>query len=345
MFRCRFVFSLPVCLLLCLLVSTPLQGEKTLRWQLEPDQKYRLLAEWTTRAVTDEVEVTNTTECELLWVVKAVGLSGDHEISQSLTHVKQTLQTPDGALFQYDSRAAGETKGTTAFLAAYWKPLLGSERNFTMTPRGEVIRDNEDSQATAEENEFVSLSFGREAWRNAFQGGNVVFPAGAVQDQQVWTESQTLPLADEVAKLMVTRSYTYGGEQEQEEAADAPQSLDVIRIANRFEIQSEEGQTSTLSIMQQDGVGEILFNTDQGHLVTSSLDQSLGLRYIMEGRELTSRINTAYKISFRLLPKSDDSATEATPTETTSTDLTPAETTPAETTPAETTTAGNATSP
>ena len=340
MFRCRFVFSLPVCLLLCLLVSTPLQGEKTLRWQLEPDQKYRLLAEWTTRAVTDEVEVTNTTECELLWVVKAVGLSGDHEISQSLTHVKQTLQTPDGTLFQYDSRAAGETKGTTAFLAAYWKPLLGSERNFTMTPLGEVIRDNEDSQATAEENEFVSLSFGREAWRNAFQGGNVVFPAGAVQDQQVWTESQTLPLADEVAKLMVTRSYTYGGEQEQEEAADAPQSLDVIRIANRFEIQSEEGQTSTLSIMQQDGVGEILFNTDQGHLVTSSLDQSLGLRYIMEGRELTSRINTAYKISFRLLPKSDDSAIEATPTETTSTDLTPAETTPAETT-----TAGNATSP
>ena len=340
MFRCRFVFSLPVCLLLCLLVSTPLQGEKTLRWQLEPDQKYRLLAEWTTRAVTDEVEVTNTTECELLWVVKAVGLSGDHEISQSLTHVKQTLQTPDGTLFQYDSRAAGETKGTTAFLAAYWKPLLGSERNFTMTPRGEVIRDNEDSQATAEENEFVSLSFGREAWRNGFQGGNVVFPAGAVQDQQVWTESQTLPLADEVAKLMVTRSYTYGGEQEQEEAADAPQSLDVIRIANRFEIQSEEGQTSTLSIMQQDGVGEILFNTDQGHLVTSSLDQSLGLRYIMEGRELTSRINTAYKLSFRLLPKSDDSAIEATPTETTSTDLTPAETTPAETT-----TAGNATSP
>ena len=309
MFRCRFVFSL----LFCLLVSAPLQGEKTLRWQLEPDQKYRLLAEWTTRAVTDEVEVTNTTECELLWVVKAVGLSGDHEISQSLTYVKQTLQTPDGALFQYDSRAAGETKGTTAFLAAYWKPLLGSERMFMMTPRGEVIRDNEDSPATAEENEFVSLSFGREAWRNALQGGNVVFPAGAVQNQQVWTESQTLPLADEVAKLIVTRSYTYGGEQEKE-AADAPQSLDIIRIANRFEIQAEEGQTSTLSIMQQDGVGEILFNTDQGYLVTSSLDQNLGLRYVADGRELTSRINAAYKVSFRLLPKSDESATEATPT-------------------------------
>ena len=149
---------------------------------------------------------------------------------------------------------------------------------------------------------------------------------------------------DEVAKLIVTRSYTYGGEQEKE-AADAPQSLDIIRIANRFEIQAEEGQTSTLSIMQQDGVGEILFNTDQGHLVTSSLDQNLGLRYVVDGRELTSRINAAYKVSFRLLPKSDESATEATPTETTSTEVMPAEITPAETAPAETTTAGNTTSP
>ena len=329
MFPCRFVFSL----LVCLLAIAPVRGEKTLRWQLELDQKYRLRVEWTTRTVTDEVEVTNTTECELLWIVKAVGLSDDYEINQSLTHVKQTLQTPDGTLFQYDSRAAGETKGTTGFLAAYWKPLLGAERNFRMTQRGEVIRDGENAQ-TADDNEFVSLSFGREAWRHAFLSGSVVFPAEAVQPQQGWTESQTLPLAEEAAKLIVTRSYTYDGEQEKE-GADSPQSFDIIRIVNRFEIQSEEGQTSSLSIVQQDGVGEILFNSDQGHLVTSTLDQNLSLRYLTDDRELTSRINAAYKMSFRLLPKSDESAAETTP----------AETTPAETTPAETTTAGNATSP
>lgn len=301
--------QLVACLLVFLAPSTG-ESARILEWKLEPEQQYRVVVEWQSDTVTDQVNVSNSTTCDLTWAIKSVADDGTYEIAQTLTHVKQTLQTPDGALFQYDSKAAGETKGTTALLASYWKPLLGVERTFRMTPAGEVVKNAETATLAAAENLLVSQSFGNESWRNAIQQGSVVLPADGLEPNQAWSEPQTMNLPGDAAKLTITRSYSYEGERELDEG-ESKTKLDVIRVANRFELETAEGKTSPLSIVQQNGEGEILFDGEAGRLVSSNLEQRLRLRYQVDDRESDSRLNTSFKMTFQPLPKPEETAGDA----------------------------------
>lgn len=283
---------------------------KVLSWRLEPEQQYRVVVDWTSKTVIAGSSVTNGTKCDLVWTVKSVDAEGRYEIAQTLVQVKQSLQSADGTVFQYDSTSESEIKGTTAFLATYWKPLLGVERVFTMTSQGKVIESEETKALTSADNALISRAFGRDAWRTAVRQGSVVLPIEGLEPKQAWAEPQAVALPGDASKLTVTRSYTYEGETKKEDS-DTP--LDLIKVDNRFEIDSDAEKPSPIRIIQQSGSGEIFFDATAGRLVNSKLDQSVTLRYESKDRELDSQLTTAFQMSFQPLPKVETTAVDVPP--------------------------------
>ena len=286
------------------------QEAQVLKWELESDQQYRLVVDWTSQSVLADSTVTNRTKCDLIWVVKSVDDEGQFEISQTLANVRQSVQMNDGVVFQYDSTSDGETTGTIAFLADYWKPLLGSQREFKMSPQGKVTDSEAASSLTPADNALVSRVFGRDAWRTAVRQGSVIFPPEGLVPNQAWKESQTVALPMDGGKLALTRSYTYLGRAKQEESDT---TVDQIKVDNQFEIQSDGDKPSSIKVIQQNGEGEILFDAMNGRLVSSKFDQTLKLRSRAQEREVGSQLTTKFELVFQLLPQVEATAGDSSP--------------------------------
>lgn len=295
---------------LVLLITTPTLTAKTLRWKLDPQQKYRVVSNWSTRHVSGASEVINTTACDLVWSINSIDSEGNVEVVQTLSHVKQSLQSPSGTTFQYDSQDAGEAKGTAAKMASYWKPLLGSERTFKLTPLGKILPESETPKADVAENELLGRSFKQDAWREALQRSNLVLPPDDVEAGQTWVESQTVPLPFAGNKLQVTQTYSYAGEQP---AEDADVQLDVIQLTTRFQLEKTEEEAkemADLKIVQQTGSGTIVFDVESSRPVRSKYDQSLTLRLEENGQTIETQMTTSYEMTFQLLPQVEATAGE-----------------------------------
>lgn len=289
------------------LVVTPADAAKSLRWKLEPQQKYRVVSNWSTRHLSSGSEVINTTSCDMLWSIKSIDSDGQLEVVQTLSHVKQSLQSPGGTTFQYDSQKAGEAKGTAARMASYWKPLLGSERTFKLTPQGKIVADTEPPKAEVIENELLGRSFSRDGWREALRRSNIALPADPVDTGQTWIETQLIPLPFSGNKLKVTQTYTYVGEQPADESKQESK-LDVIQLVTRFEIETEEKEPAKVRIAQQNGSGEIFFDAEHGRPVRSSYDQNVTLRLEKDDQVVETQMTTNYEMTFQLLPQVEATA-------------------------------------
>ncbi|MDG2382845.1 MAG: hypothetical protein P8N76_14345 [Pirellulaceae bacterium] len=301
-----------VCLLLLGCIVSPARGQaaKVLQWQLEPDQQYRLVVDWSSQHVLADSTVTNSTKCDLIWAVKSVDAEGQFEISQTLANVRQSVQMNDGAMFQYDSTSDAETTGTTAYLANYWKPLLGGQREFKMSPQGKVTDSEAANSLAPTDNALVSRAFGRDGWRTAVRQGSVVFPPEGLVPNQTWTESQTVVLPTDGGRLAVTRAYTYLGQAKQEGSETL---FEQIKVENQFEIESDEGKPFSIKVVQQNGTGEILFDALTGRLVKSKFDQTLKLRNRSKQREVESQLTISFELSFQTLPKVEATAGDNSP--------------------------------
>lgn len=294
---------------LALLFATPPLAAKTLRLNLDPQKKYRVVSNWSTRHLSGASEVINTTTCDMVWMIKSIDADGNLEVVQTLSHVKQSLQSPSGTTFQYDSQDAGEAKGTAAKMASYWKPLLGSERTFKLTPQGRLLLDPEASKTDVAENELLGRSFTRDEWREALRRSNIVLPSKAVEAGQTWVESQSIPLPFSGNKLKMTQTYTYAGQQQPTEG-DQDTKLDVIQLATRFEIETEEKvkEAATLKIAKQNGAGEIVFDADSGRPIRSKYDQSVTLRLEKNDQAIETQMTTNFEMTFQLLPQVEATA-------------------------------------
>jgi hypothetical protein len=294
------------------MIATPPVTAKTLRWKLDPKQKYRVVSTWSTRHLAGASEVINTTTCDMVWTINSIDADGNLEVVQTLSHVKQSLQSPSGTTFQYDSQDAGEAKGTAAKMATYWKPLLGSERVFKLTPQGKLLPDPEGAKVDVAENELLGRSFTRDDWRAALRRSNIILPADAVEAGQTWLESQTIPLPFSNNQLKITQTYTYAGEKQPEDG-NQEITLDVIELATRFQIEkAEDGdkEVARLKIAQQNGSGEIVFDAESGRPVRSKYDQSVTLRLEKDNQAIETQMTTDYEMTFQLLPQVEATAGE-----------------------------------
>ncbi len=313
MFKSGMLTSGGAALLMALvsLSVVPNAAAKTLRWKLDPQQKYRVVSNWSTRHLSGASEVINTTTCDMVWAIKSIDADGNLEVVQTLSHVKQSLQSPSGTTFQYDSQDAGEAKGTAAKMAAYWKPLLGSERVFKLTPLGKLLPSPDAPKTGVVENELLGRSFTQDGWREALRRSNIILPPDEVEPGLKWVESQTIALPFSGNKLKLLQTYTYLGEQSQED--DQEVTLDVIELATQFQIEKSEEkdqEVANLKIAQQNGSGEILFDANSGRPVRSKYDQSVTLRLEKDAHAIETQMTTNYDMTFQLLPQVEATAGE-----------------------------------
>ena len=105
----------------CCAVSVP---AKTLEWNLDADQRYRISVERTVQQKSLATEWPRRFGIRSCGVVTGRDADGQMQIVQSLTEVKHVLQFPDARPVVYDSASDVEPQGDAAELARYWKSQL-----------------------------------------------------------------------------------------------------------------------------------------------------------------------------------------------------------------------------
>jgi hypothetical protein len=319
-------------LLLAIATSSASAQTKTLRWNLQPDQRYRITVERSVQQKSPTMGWTELINYQVLWVVGQRDAEDNMQLTQQLTEVKHTLQLSDLQPIVYDSTSAGEPSGDAAELARYWKPLLQVERPVTLSPNGELVRPEAPPAAvaaatpaaaipTASATTGAATGTGTSAGNNANANTNANRPArllagvtwklptGEIPLGESWAETQLVPWQETPDALKITTSYTYQGEEEIDQ-----QRLDRIVVQARWDLQPSLKPPDQLTIEGQTATGEIYFNNSAGCLVRSEFSQKLTLRVSRAGADLGPvEILTSLKIGCQPVVTA---APEPAPTET-----------------------------
>ena len=127
-----------------------------------------------------------------------------------------------------------------------------------------------------------------------------------------WAETHLVPWRDIPDALKVTKSYTYQGEEEQDQ-----RRLDKIVVQARWDVQPMPEASRQLSVQRQVGTGVIYFDEPAGCLSRSEFSQELAIRVSdTQADTVQAEIATVLKIRFQpVIPAPDVTEAATAPSE------------------------------
>ncbi len=128
--------------LLLVVTSTAVCPAQTLlRWKLKPNDVFAVEIHQETDSQVGfsgkQAKTKIALDIKLGWKVTAASGEG-FTIRQTVESIRETLETPDMGVIQYDSASTARPSGQARELADSIKPLVGAEFDLLMTSRGEI---------------------------------------------------------------------------------------------------------------------------------------------------------------------------------------------------------------
>jgi hypothetical protein len=264
-------------------MSGPAARGATLRWKFKAGEKLHYIMDQrsTTTATLpggEQMRTTLTQTIEMTWTVKSVDPDGQAALTQTITRIRDQLEGLVGS-YTYDSKEGGEPSSLIAApKIPVFKALLGAEVPFKMNARGETS-DVRIPEALAKSlGELgpaagaAGVLFTEEGMKEMISRSGLVLPEEDLRAGKTWTQQSrnTSP----AGTLVMTSTYRYEGPAPN----DGP---DAVRIALQVnaEIQPAEADAKEnaggLKIRSQKSEGSYTFDNAAGHLLRSSLKESI----------------------------------------------------------------------
>ena len=287
----RFVF--PWLAIFVVAISSPSASAQTLlRWKLKSGDAFSVeIDQHTDSQVTFSGKSAATKidlALKLAW--KVTGATGDgFTIRQTVERIHETLVTQDMGTIEFDSAAAARPTGQSRELADSIKPLIGSEFDLVMTPRGEITSVtpvNDVAKAlliSAEKSDSNTAS--QEGLQQMLRRPLVVLPEKEAKPGDTWTVASDRTTAAGSLKLETTYRL---------ESIDN-QSLAKIAISAK----AQPGPGSKTVIKEHQHSGTIQFSVSNGCLVEIDQTQKLITERPYRETTITVTLNSTQKTSLR----------------------------------------------
>ena len=282
----RWFSPMVIFLLLCL--SSTLEAQTPLRWNLKPGQSFGLHSHQETDSeVGFSGKSAKTTISNDLYLTWKVTTTDDEAITihQTIDRIVVNIVARDAATIEYDSAATGRPSGQAASLASGLKPLLGAEFKIKMDRRGKVLTAepiNEAAKSLMEMTNQLQASdaAARGSLQRLLKQPLVVLPEKEVSAGDSWTHSSEL----ETSAGPMRQETTYQLEKIYDE--DGKQMCQ-IQATSKLHPSAAAGKTpeSKLKIASQDQSAMIQFSATGGRLF--NIDQTQKLETLRVYRETT----------------------------------------------------------
>jgi hypothetical protein len=255
----------------------------TLRWKFKPGQKLYYVMDQ--RSVTlailpggEQMRTTLSQTIELTWTVKSVDPSGQAELTQTITRIRDQLEGLVGS-YTYDSKEGGDPPGLIAAAKLpVFKALLGAEIPFKMNPRGETVEVRFPEALAKKLGELgpaagaAGAMFTEDGMKEMISRSGLVLPEEDLAPGKSWTQQSRN--ASPVGTLILVSTYRYEGP-----AQSASTNAVKIALEIKADIQPAEGDArdnaGALKIKSQKSEGTYTFDNVAGHVVGSTQKESI----------------------------------------------------------------------
>jgi hypothetical protein len=263
--------------------SGPAARAATLRWKFKPgetlhyvmDQRSMTLA---TLPGGEQMRTTLSQMIEMTWTVKSVDPSGQAELTQTITRIRDQLEGLVGS-YTYDSKEGGEPSSLIAApKIPVFKALLGAEIPFKMNARGETtdVRMPEALVKTLGElgpaAGAAGVLFTEEGMKEMISRSGLVLPEEDLRPGKTWTQQNRN--ASPAGTLVMTSTYRYEGPAPNDGPDTARITLQVNAEIQPAEADAKEN-TGGLKIRSQKSEGTYLFDNAAGRVLRSTLKESI----------------------------------------------------------------------
>ncbi|QDU87578.1 hypothetical protein Pla175_09430 [Pirellulimonas nuda] len=257
-------------------------GDAPTRWKFAEGEslRMRMRQEMTTQVNTGDdppVATEMTQETVVRFDVTEVNNDGSAQATQTIERVVVDAGSAAIKNTHYDSDSDEPADGLGAMTAPLFGVLVGAPITMTIGPTGEVSDVTLDSKLaeTLKNNPLAKTSgtvFSEEGIKRIVQQCVTQLPAGALEVGQ--TSTDQVEVESPVGVLRLSTTYTYAG-----------QRTEAGRTVRVFETRTEQaivdgGEPAAVKaeIVDQDGVGELVFDAEAGRPVSSSKQSSFTMK-------------------------------------------------------------------
>lgn len=287
-----------------LIVAGAATAEEPIRWKLADGDRFLLEiqqkteSEITTPQGSQATSVDQSTEVGL--AVDSVGDGGTASVTQTIERIKFSAQGMIGGPSEYDSSSDTPPQGAAALTAPLFDALVGSPMKMELSSRGEVRSLTVDPKLaeTLKENPMaksMGALMSEEGLRQMASQSAMLLPEARPEPGESWTSTVEMPIPGVGVQRVVT-TYTYDGKREVE-----GDNLEVIKTQIEASVQpSDPPGAMAITFSEQQSQGEVLFDSEAGRPVASSLEHQFTMNMNPMGQQVTSK--TKQKVTTKWSP-------------------------------------------
>lgn len=280
--------------------SAPAQSQTApIRWKFHPGQTLNYVQKQQTISTANANGQPIDTRMEQVfhstWKVLAVAADGSAEMTQSFDRVQLSMESPTGnGQFDTNDKAA-KPEGPIAAMAQAFQAIIGKDVALTMAPNGAIHKVTIPNSVTEGLQKAAVGPDGKpaisaEMLKGMIEQSGVPLPEKPIKPGDGFTVERKVPSA--IGEMQVNTSYTYKGP----EKPGSP--------VERFEVNIKTALTPkadlpfSVKLGDQDARGELLFDREAGHTLSTSVTQKLIMIIEVMGQHIEQ--TTTSKVEYAL---------------------------------------------
>jgi hypothetical protein len=213
---------------------------------------------------------------------------------------------PGNQNLEYDSASEVEPAGLAALVAPMFQAMIANAIDVTMSPRGEIINvEVPEAMVDAIKNSPGAAAMGDMASKEGFQRmleqGALTLPENVPTEGEEWTTKVEMnnPMA---GKQTVETTYRYVGTRDV-----GGDTMAVVEPKVKMTIEGAGQGGMTMNVKDQEATGEILFNSTEGRLDSSTMNQDMTFEIAMGDQTMEQQIKQTILIK---VSESEEAAPE-----------------------------------
>lgn len=288
-------------------------AQQPIRWKFVPGNRFQLEinqqseSEITTPQGSQTTSVDQSTEVGL--IVDSVGEGGAASVTQTIERIEFSGKGLIGGPTEYDSASETPPQGVAALRAPLFDALVGSPMKMELSSRGEVrglVLDPKLAE-TLKENPIMGAVLSEEGLRQMACQSAMQLPEARPEQGATWTSTVQTPIPGAGVQSIVT-TYVYDGMRDVE-----GKKLDVFKtkIVASIEPSDPPGELS-INFTDQQSEGEVLFDSEAGRPVASTLEHRFTMTMNPMGQQVTSKTQQKVTTKWSPVPAEEQKPTQKT---------------------------------
>ncbi len=282
--------------LLMMSIGSPLAAQP-LRWKFSAGQElpYRIVK--TMQLQIDGAEAGQasselTQTVDMIWRVIDVDPKGAGRMIHDVTRVQISMRGPLGQGYDFDTAGGEPATDLAAFVAPMLEALVEHDYTVTISAQGEMSDVEAPQDLVDALNRFSEDRSGIPAAPERVAGPIcVLLPDHELDPQTPWSQqsSAVVPL---FGRQQISTTYRSAGDTQVE-------GKTFVVVKPKVEVASAVGQQQPITgiLRSRDSGGEILFDSNEGRLESSRIDQEMETEIKVEGVTVTGTLKLSTMVS------------------------------------------------